>query len=201
MTQVILLERVERLGGIGDEVTVKPGFARNHLLPKGKALRATDDNRKRFEAERAAIEKRNDDERDKAEVASRSVADKQFVMIRSASDAGMLYGSVSSRDIAEIASTKKLKLTRGNVLLDGPLKTLGIFPVRVRLHPEVTVSIEVNIARSPDEAEAQTRGENVFAKEEEQVEKITGTGFDEEGEEREAPAADDAPAEEAPATE
>lgn len=200
MTQVILLERVERLGGIGDEVTVKPGFARNHLLPKGKALRATDDNRKRFEAERAAIEKRNDDERDKAEVASRSVADKQFVMIRSASDAGMLYGSVSSRDIAEIASTKKLKLTRGNVLLDGPLKTLGIFPVRVRLHPEVTVSIEINIARSPDEAEAQTRGENVFAKEEEQVEKITGTGFDEEGEEREAPAADDAPAEEAPAT-
>lgn len=182
MTQVILLERVERLGGIGDEVTVKPGFARNHLLPKGKALRATDANRRLFEAERAAIEARNAEEREKAEQLSRSVADKQFVVIRSASDAGMLYGSVSARDIADVASTKKLKLTRTQVLLDGPLKTLGIFPVRVRLHPEVTVSIEINIARSQEEAERQARGENVLAKEEERVEKVTGTGFDEDGE-------------------
>ncbi|MEM9839879.1 MAG: 50S ribosomal protein L9 [Pseudomonadota bacterium] len=182
MTQVILLERIEKLGSIGDEVTVKPGFARNHLLPKGKALRATASNRARFEAEREVIEKRNAEERDKAETSSRSVADKQFVVIRSASDAGMLYGSVSARDIAEVASTKKLKLTRQNVLLDGPLKTLGIFPVRVRLHPEVTVGIEINIARSQDEAERQARGENVLAKEEELVEKVTGTGeFDEDG--------------------
>ncbi|MEM9810892.1 MAG: 50S ribosomal protein L9 [Pseudomonadota bacterium] len=190
MTQVILLERIERLGSIGDEVTVKPGFARNHLLPRGKALRATDANRKKFEAERTAIEARNDEEREKAEVASRSVADKQFTVIRSASDAGMLYGSVSSRDIAEVASTKKLKLSKANVLLDGPLKTLGIFPVRVRLHPEVTVSIEINIARSQDEAERQARGENVLAKEEEEVEKVTGTGFDEDG--FDTPSADEA---------
>ncbi|MEM1379186.1 MAG: 50S ribosomal protein L9 [Pseudomonadota bacterium] len=182
MTQVILLERIEKLGSIGDEVTVKPGFARNHLLPKGKALRANAANRARFEAEREVIEKRNAEEREKAETLSRSVADKQFVVIRSASDAGMLYGSVSSRDIAEVASTKKLKLARHNVLLDGPLKTLGIFPVRVRLHAEVTVGIEINIARSEEEAERQARGENVLAKEEEQVEKVTGTGeFDEDG--------------------
>ena len=193
MTQVILLERVEKLGGIGDEVTVKPGFARNHLLPKGKALRANAQNRKRFEAEREAIEKRNAEDREKAETLSRSVADKQFIVIRSASDAGMLYGSVSSRDIAEVASTKKLKLSRSNVLLDGPLKTLGIFPVKVRLHPEVVVGIEINIARSQDEAERQARGENVLAKEEEHVEKVTGTGFDEDGEPTEEAA--DAPAE------
>ncbi|MEM6912963.1 MAG: 50S ribosomal protein L9 [Pseudomonadota bacterium] len=199
MTQVILLERIERLGAIGDEVTVKPGFARNFLLPTGKALRATDDNRKRFEAERAAIEARNAEEREKAEVSSRSVADKQFVLIRSASDAGMLYGSVSARDIAEVASTKKLKLARNNVLLDGPLKTLGIFPVRVRLHPEVIVGIEINIARSQDEADRQAKGENVLAKDEEVIEKVTGTGFDEDGEATETPEADTAaePAEKA----
>lgn len=192
MTQVILLERIEKLGSIGDEVTVKPGFARNHLLPSGKALRATEANRKRFETERAAIESRNAEEREKAEVASRSVADKQFTVIRSASDAGMLFGSVSPRDIAEVASTKKLKLTRGNVLLDGPLKTLGIFPVRIRLHPEVTVAIEVNIARSQEEAERQTKGEDVLAKEVEEVEKVTGTGFDDEGEAIDAPEAAEA---------
>jgi large subunit ribosomal protein L9 len=179
MTQVILLERVEKLGSIGDEVSVKPGFARNHLLPKGKALRANDANRRRFEAERGAIEKRNAEERDKAETLSRSVADKTFVIVRSASDAGQLYGSVSARDIADKASTKKLKLTRQNILLDGPLKEIGIFPVRVRLHPEVTVDIEVNIARSEEEAERQAKGEDIFAKEEENVERVTG--LDEEG--------------------
>ncbi|MEE4209617.1 MAG: 50S ribosomal protein L9 [Parvularcula sp.] len=181
MTQVILLERVEKLGGIGDEVSVKPGFARNHLLPKGKALRANEANRKRFEAEREAIENRNAEEREKAETLSRSVADKQFTLIRSASDAGMLYGSVSARDIADVASTKKLKLQRQHVLLDGPLKQLGIFPVRVRLHPEVTVDIEINIARSEEEAERQSRGENIFAKEEERVERVTGLEDEDEG--------------------
>ncbi|NNU15231.1 50S ribosomal protein L9 [Parvularcula sp. ZS-1/3] len=182
MTQVILLERVEKLGSIGDEVAVKPGFARNFLIPQGKALRANAANRAKFEAERSAIEARNAEEREKAEQLSRSVADKQFVVVRSASDAGMLYGSVSARDIAEIASTKKLKLDRHNVLLDGPLKTLGIFPVRVRLHPEVTVGIEINIARSTEEAEKQARGEDIFAREKEEVEQVTGTGeFDEDG--------------------
>ncbi|GGY42885.1 50S ribosomal protein L9 [Parvularcula lutaonensis] len=197
MTQVILLERVEKLGSIGDEVTVKPGFARNFLVPKGKALRATAENRKKFEAERAAIEARNAEEREKAETLSRSVAGKQFTVIRSASDSGMLFGSVSSRDIAETASTKKLKLNRQNVLLDSPIKTIGIFPVRIRLHPEVTVEIEVNVARTQEEAERQARGENVLAKEEEVVEKVTGTGFDEDEEGTEASAeAADASAEE-----
>lgn len=197
MTQVILLERVEKLGGIGDEVTVKPGFARNYLLPNGKALRANAANRAKFEAERAAIEARNAEEREKAETASRSVADKQFIVIRSASETGQLFGSVSSRDIAEVASTKKLKLVRQNVLLDGPLKEIGVFPVRVRLHPEVTVSIEVNIARTQEEAERQARGENVLIKEEEKIEKVTGTGeFDEDGAVPEA-ASEEAPKEEA----
>jgi large subunit ribosomal protein L9 len=195
MTQVILLERVEKLGGIGDEVTVKHGFARNYLLPKGKALRANEANRRRFEAEREAIESRNAEERTKAETLSRSVADKQFTVIRSASDAGMLYGSVSARDIAEVASTKKLKLSRQNILLDGPLKQLGIFPVRVRLHPEVTVDVEVNIARSEEEAERQARGENVLAKDEEKVEQVTGTGdFDDDRDERDSGAAVEAAA-------
>jgi large subunit ribosomal protein L9 len=194
MTQVILLERIEKLGGIGDEVTVKPGFARNHLLPKGKALRANEHNRKKFEAERAAIESRNAEERERAEQLSRSVADKQFTIIRSASDAGLLFGSVSARDIAETASTKKLKLQKQNVLLDGPIKNLGIVPVRIRLHPEVTVQIEVNIARTQEEAERQAAGEDIFAREEESVERVTG--LDEDGNAPRQPSYNSAPAEE-----
>ncbi len=192
---VILLERVEKLGGIGDEVSVKDGFARNFLLPRKKALRATDANRKVFEAQRAQIEAQNAEAREKAENLSSSIADKTFVVIRSASDAGQLYGSVSSRDVAEIATTKKLKLQRSQVLLNAPIKELGIFPVRIALHPEVIVDIKINIARSQEEAEAQERGENVLAKKEESVEQVVGTGnFDEFGDEP-------APAAEAPETE
>ena len=154
--QVILLERVEKLGTIGDEVSVKDGFARNFLLPRKKALRATDANRKVFEAQKAEIEARNDEAREKAQNLSASIADKTFVVIRSASDMGQLYGSVSSRDIAEIASTKKLKLTRNQVLLNAPLKELGISPVRVALHPEVIVDIKINIARSEEVARRDT---------------------------------------------
>lgn len=196
--QVILLERVEKLGQIGDEVTVKDGFARNFLLPQKKALRATESNRHFFEAQRAEIENRNAEAREKAENLSSSIADKTFVVIRSASDMGQLYGSVSSRDIAEIASTKKLKLVKNQVLLHAPLKELGIFPVRVALHPEVILEIKINIARSEDEAEAQERGENVLAKKEEEIESVVGTGdFDEFGvapadDADEAPATDDA---------
>ena len=173
---VILLERVEKLGGIGDEVSVKDGFARNFLLPRGKALRANEGNRKVFEAQRADIENRNAQAREKAENLSASVADKTFVVIRSASDMGQLYGSVSARDIAEVASTKKLKLTKAQVLLNQPIKELGLTPVQVRLHPEVTVDITVNVARTQDEAERQARGENVLAREEEDVERVAGTG-------------------------
>lgn len=196
--QVILLERVEKLGHIGDEVSVKDGFARNFLLPRRKALRANDANRKIFEAQRAEIVARNDEAREKATNLSASIADKTFVVIRSASDMGQLYGSVSSRDIAEISSTKKLKLVKNQVLLHNPLKELGIFPVKVALHPEVIVDIKINIARSEEEADAQERGENVLAKKEEEVESIVGTGdFDEFGftpdetpKEEEAPASE-----------
>lgn len=197
--QVILLERVEKLGHIGDEVSVKDGFARNFLIPKKKALRATDSNRKVFENQRAEIEARNAEAREKATNLSASIADKTFVVIRSASDMGQLYGSVSSRDIAGIASTKKLKLQKNQVLLHAPLKELGIFPVRVALHPEVFVDIKINIARSEEEAAAQERGENVLAKKEDGVEQVVGTGdFDEFGV---APAEDDAKQEEASAEE
>lgn len=189
--QVILLERVEKLGSIGDEVTVKDGFARNFLLPNKKALRATEANRAVFEARRSQIESENAESRQKAENLSASIADKTFVVIRSASDMGQLYGSVSSRDIAEIASTKKLKLEKSMVMLNAPIKELGIFPLRVRLHPEVFVDIKINVARSAEEAEAQERGENVLAKNEEAIEQVVGTGdFDEFG---------SAPAEDAPA--
>ena len=181
---VILLERVEKLGGIGDEVSVKDGFARNFLLPRGKALRANESNRKVFEAQRADIENRNAQAREKAENLSSSIADKTFVVIRSASDMGQLYGSVSARDIAETASTKKLKLQKSQVLLDSPIKELGLTPLRVRLHPEVTVEITVNVARSQDEAERQARGENVLAREEEDVERVAGTGEFGDGPER-----------------
>ena len=174
--QVILLERVEKLGGIGDEVAVKPGFARNYLLPRGKALRANEANRKVFEAQRSDIESRNAEAREKAENLSNSIADKTFVVIRSASDMGQLYGSVSARDVAEVATTKKLKLQRSQVLLNQPIKELGIFPVQVRLHPEVTIDIKINVARTQEEAERQERGENVLAREEEQIERVTGTG-------------------------
>jgi large subunit ribosomal protein L9 len=179
---VILLERVPNLGGIGDTVTVKPGFARNYLLPREKALRATDANRKVFEAQRADIEKRNAEARDKAENLSSSIAGKTFTTIQTASDRGALFGSVTARDVAELASTKKLKLDKGQVLLGQPIKQIGLYDVSVRLHPEVTVEIKVNVARTTEEAERQARGEDVLAPKREQVERVTGTGdFDGEG--------------------
>lgn len=183
---VILLERVPNLGGIGETVTVKPGFARNYLLPREKALRATPANEKIFEAQRADIENRNAQAREKAENLSSSIANKTFVTIQSASDRGALFGSVTARDIAELASTKKLKLTKAQVVLGQPLKAVGIYDVQVRLHPEVLVDIKVNVARTQDEAERQERGEDIFAaQKEDAVEKITGTGgFDDDLKER-----------------
>jgi len=161
--QVILLERVENLGGIGDEVKVRDGFARNFLLPGKKALRATEANRKVFEAQRAQIEARNAEAKAAAEKASGKVDGTSYVLIRQAGEAGQLYGSVSSRDIAEEIVKSGAKIDRNSVVLDKPIKTIGLYDVRVRLHAEVYANVKVNVARSTDEAERQARGENVIA--------------------------------------
>jgi large subunit ribosomal protein L9 len=165
--QVILLERVENLGQIGDVVKVRAGYARNFLLPRKKALRANEENKKVFEGQRAELEARNLERRSEAEAAAKKVDGRQFVVIRQSSELGHLYGSVSTRDIADVASEGGVKIDRGQVRLDKPLKTLGIFSVRVMLHPEVAAKIEINVARSAEEAERQARGENVLAREDE----------------------------------
>ena len=162
--EVILLERVENLGQMGDVVKVRPGFARNFLLPQKKALRANDANKKVFENQRADLEARNLERKNEAETAAERINGKAFVVIRQSSELGVLYGSVSTRDIAEAASADGVKIERSQVRLDKPLKSLGVFPVRVVLHPEVDAKIDVNIARSEDEAERQARGENVLAR-------------------------------------
>ncbi|MEE9329578.1 MAG: 50S ribosomal protein L9 [Parvularculaceae bacterium] len=162
--EVILLERVERLGSIGDTVSVKAGFARNFLLPKGKALRSTNANRAVFEAQREQIEARNAEARDAATNVGTDLDGNVYVLIRQASDMGVLYGSVSSRDIAEVATADGHKVERAQVVLDKPLKSLGIHDVKVVLHPEVFVTMQVNIARTEDEAAAQARGEDVLAR-------------------------------------
>ncbi len=161
--QVILLERVENLGAIGDEVRVRDGFARNYLLPQKKALRATDANKKLFEARRAEIEAQNAAARTDAEKASKKIDGSSYVLIRQAGEAGQLYGSVSPRDIAEEINKGGAKIDRANVVLDKPIKTIGLYEVRVRLHAEVYAGIRVNVARSTDEAERQARGENVIS--------------------------------------
>lgn len=161
--QVILLERVENLGAIGDVVKVRDGFARNFLLPQKKALRATDENKKQFEARRAEIEARNAEARADAEKASGKIDGQSYVLIRQAGEAGQLYGSVSSRDVADEIVKAGAKIDRNAVILNKPIKTIGVYDVRVRLHAEVYASVKVNVARSADEAERQARGENVIA--------------------------------------
>ncbi len=161
--QVILLERVENLGAIGDVVKVRDGFARNFLLPQKKALRATDENKKQFEARRAEIEARNAEARADAEKASSKIDGQSYVLIRQAGEAGQLYGSVSSRDVADEIVKAGAKIDRNAVILNKPIKTIGVYDVRVRLHAEVYASVKVNVARSADEAERQARGENVIA--------------------------------------
>ena len=180
--ELILLERVENLGQIGDVVKVRAGYARNYLLPRKKALRANEANRKLFENQRADLEARNLERRKDAEGAATKLDGRSFVVIRQASDMGLLYGSVSTRDIAEAASKDGAHIDRSQVRLDKPLKNLGIFPVRVMLHPEVSVSITINIASSEEEAERQARGENVLAREQETAEEETQAAeFFEEG--------------------
>jgi large subunit ribosomal protein L9 len=160
--KVILLERVERLGGLGETVNVKDGFARNFLLPRHKALRATAANQKVFDAQRADIEARNAKAKESAEGAGSKLDGSSYILIRQAGEAGHLYGSVSGRDVADAVNAEGGKVDRSMVVLDKPIKTLGVHQVKVRLHPEVTVTVSINIARSQDEAERQARGENVI---------------------------------------
>jgi len=160
---VILLERIEKLGAIGDVVKVKNGYARNFLLPNGKALRANEANRKVFETNREKIEADNAQRRTAAEKDSKSIEGATIELIRQASNTGQLYGSVSARDLAEALEADGHKVGRNNIVLDRPIKALGVHEVRVSLHPEVAVMIKVNVARSPEEAELQAKGVDVMA--------------------------------------
>ncbi len=159
--ELILLQRVDKLGQMGEVVRVKPGFARNFLLPQKKALRATKDNRARFETQRVQLEAQNLRRREEAERLAERVGGLSVVIIRSAGEAGGLYGSVSARDIAEASTASGLAITRQQVILLHPIKSLGLSMVRVSLHPEVSIPVTVNVARSTEEAERQARGERV----------------------------------------
>jgi large subunit ribosomal protein L9 len=168
-TEVILLERIEKLGQMGDVVRVKPGFARNYLLPQKKALRATTNNRAYFETQRTQLEAQNLERRKDAEAISGKVEGLMVELIRQAGDTGHLYGSVTVRDIADAVSAAGTTIDRRQVQLDQPIKLLGLHTLRIRLHPEVSVSITVNVARSQDEAAAQARGESVLDRDREQA--------------------------------
>jgi large subunit ribosomal protein L9 len=170
--QVVLLERVENLGQMGEVVKVKPGFARNFLLPQKKALRATEANLKRFEQQRAQLEATNLARRQEAESVSGKVEGLKVVVIRQAGESGQLYGSVTPRDVADAAGAAGVTIERRQVLLDRPIKMLGIFPVRVALHPEVIVGITVNVAKSAEEAEAQEKAGGYVGRTEEEAPSI-----------------------------
>src|SRR6476469_9477344 len=161
--EVILLERVEKLGAIGDVVTVKNGFARNYLLPNKKALRANEANRKLFETNRAKIESDNADRRTEAEASATGIDGKTVQLIRQASNTGQLYGSVSARDIVEALEADGAKVAKSQVVLDRPIKAIGMHEIRIALHPEVSVAGKVNVARSPEEADLQAQGVDVMA--------------------------------------
>ena len=159
--QVILLQRVAKLGQMGEVVTVKDGYARNFLLPQGKALRATEGNIKTFETRKAQLEAHNLETKKEAEGVAAKLDGQTFVVIRSASDAGALYGSVTTRDAAEAATEAGFTVNRNQVVLDRPIKDLGLHTVTVVLHPEVTASVRLNVARSPEEAELQASGKSI----------------------------------------
>jgi len=159
--QVILLERVAKLGQMGEVVDVKPGFARNYLLPQKKALTASDANIAQFEEQKAQLEARNLETRKEAEKLAEGLDGKQFIVIRQASDSGALYGSVSTRDVADAATEEGFSLDRKQVVMGGPIKELGLHEVQVVLHPEVEVTIKINVARSPEEAALQATGKTI----------------------------------------
>jgi large subunit ribosomal protein L9 len=170
--QVILLERVEKLGQMGDEVRVKDGFARNYLLPKKKALRATKANREYFQNQKAQLEARNLEQKKEAEAVAKKLDGKSFVLLRQAGDRGQLYGSVSPRDIADVIGAGGFTISRTQVPIDKAIKMIGLVPVDVVLHPEVRVHVTINVARTEDEAERQARGEDVLAERTEQQEAV-----------------------------
>ena len=159
--EVILLERISRLGQMGDTVKVKDGYARNFLLPKGKALRANDANKKKFEGQRAQLEARNLERKSEAQQVADELDGKSFVVVRSAGETGQLYGSVSTRDIADLLTAEGFSVNRNQILLNQPIKTIGLTNVAIALHPEVEVTITLNIARTADEAERQAKGETL----------------------------------------
>ncbi len=192
--EVILMQRIGRLGQMGDVVTVKDGYARNYLLPQNKALRATEENRAHFETQRAQLEANNLELKKEAEAVAAKLEGKIFVAIRSAGDTGQLYGSVSTRDISDVVTAGGFTIERRQVIMERPIKTLGLHPSSVALHPEVIVKISLNVARSQDEAERQSRGEDVTMVKEEKLELETFNPemFEEGG----APAEDASPTEE-----
>ena len=156
---VILLERISRLGQMGDTVKVKDGYARNFLLPKGKALRANDNNKKKFEGQRAQLEARNLERKSEAQQVADQLDGKSFIVVRSAGETGQLYGSVSTRDISELLTAEGFTVARNQVELNQPIKAIGLTNVAIALHPEVEVTVTLNIARSTEEAERQSKGE------------------------------------------
>ena len=196
---VILLERVEKLGAIGDVVKVKDGFARNFLLPNKKALRANEANRKVFEANRARIESDNANRRGEAEKEAGSFKDASVTLIRQASNTGQLYGSVAVRDLVEALVADGHKVTKSQVVLDKPIKSIGLYTVRVALHPEVTVTVKVNVARSPEEAEMQASGVDVMSSMFERDEAGFTEDYDPNAEPGATAEVQDEPADEAPA--
>ncbi|MEM7744365.1 MAG: 50S ribosomal protein L9 [Pseudomonadota bacterium] len=159
--EVVLLQRIEKLGQMGDVVNVKDGYARNFLLPQEKALRATKANMARFEAQRAQLEARNLEAKGEAERVAQDLDGQEFIVIRSASEAGALYGSVTTRDVADVATEGGFSVDKRQIVLDRPVKELGLHAIRVVLHPEVAATITVNVARSPEEAELQASGKTI----------------------------------------
>jgi large subunit ribosomal protein L9 len=172
MIEVILMQRVDKLGQMGERVKVRPGFARNYLLPQGKAIRASKDNLARFEQDRAQLEAQNIKRREEAERVAERVFGLSVTIIRAAGESGNLYGSVTSRDIADACKANGLTLDRSQVLLEQPIKNTGIIEVRVELHPEVVIPVAVNIARSEEEADKQARGEDLRAAEQDETESL-----------------------------
>jgi len=159
--EVILLERISRLGQMGETVKVKDGFARNFLLPQGKALRANDANKKKFEGQRAQLEARNLERKSEATQVAEKLDGKSFIVVRSAGETGQLYGSVSTRDIADLLIAEGFTVNRNQIELNQPIKTIGVSNVAIALHPEVEVTVTLNVARSADEAERQAKGETL----------------------------------------
>jgi len=189
--EVILLERIEKLGHMGEIVRVKDGYARNFLLPQKKALRATEDNKVHFEVERESLQRVNDDRRSEAEKNARQVEGKDFLLIRQAGDTSQLFGSVSARDIASAMTESGTPVKRQQVRLDQPIKTLGLHDVRVVLHPEVIVTVKANVARSVEESEIQAKGGSVEADRDETPAEDTTDFADAETEMFDAAPADD----------